>query len=151
MKRFNSKKLLLVLVLILLGIQLFRPEKNISIAVPAQAISPTLVPMQVGTILKTSCYDCHSNNTSYPWYSHIQPIAWWLNSHIKDGKRHLNFDEFESYPIVKQKKKLGEIAATVKSEEMPLSSYTLIHRNASLSKAEQQIIVNWANHLKQAK
>ena len=92
-----------------------------------------VVPDSVTQILKTSCYDCHSNNTVYPWYSKIQPVAWWLNDHIEEGKREINFSEFATYRIGRQYKKMDEIIKQVKEDEMPLSSYTLIHKNAILT------------------
>ena len=99
------------------------------------------VPDSVLLILKTSCYDCHSNNTTYPWYSKIQPVSWWLNDHISEGKRELNFDEFGSYSIRRQFHKLKEANEQLEENEMPLQSYTIIHRNASINDAQKQTII----------
>ncbi|MGV8879079.1 MAG: heme-binding domain-containing protein [Sphingobacteriaceae bacterium] len=105
--------------------------------------------MNIGVLLKTTCYDCHSNNTIYPWYSRFQSVGWWLQSHIKDGKAHLNFDEFSNYQTDKKKKKLSAIVEEVEKGEMPLSTYTLIHFNANLSKAQRKEIADWATTLKE--
>lgn len=146
------KRILRVFALIFVLIQFYRPAKNISDEQSANAIQLHYnVPQNVGILLRTSCYDCHSNNTKYPWYNNVQPVAFWLNDHIKDGKRHLNFDEFNTYPIEKKKKKLKEIAETIENGEMPLSSYTLIHDNAKLSVADKQVLIDWANKTSQAK
>ena len=103
------------------------------------------MPEDVKTILKASCYDCHSNNTMYPWYAEIQPVRWWLDGHINDGKRGLNFDEFLSYRIAKQYKRLEDINELVKKDEMPLESYLWIHKYAKLNDQQKLTITNWAN------
>lgn len=138
------KKILLLLAVAFVIIQFFHPAKNIHAGPSDQHISKVIaVPEDVSTILKTSCNDCHSNNTAYPWYSRIQPVAWWLNNHIEEGKREVNFDEFASYSIRRQYHKLEEINEQVKEDEMPLSSYTIIHKNAKLSNEQKLAIANW--------
>src|SRR5215213_3952211 len=97
------KKIFIVLVIAFIVIQFFRPEKNISAAAPSNHIAAKFsVPADVNQILSTSCYDCHTNNTRYPWYSYVQPVAWWLDDHIREGKKHLNFDEYASYNLRRQ-------------------------------------------------
>lgn len=107
-----------------------------------------LVPNSVQQILKTSCYDCHSNNTRYPWYAKIQPVSLWLGDHVKDGKAELNFSEFGTYSLSRQYHKLEEINGQVKAGEMPLSSYTLIHRNAKLGPEQKFVIATWVGELR---
>ncbi len=135
-----------ILLMVFIIIQFIRPAKNRSEGISNNDITKLYtVPADVQSILKTSCYDCHSNNTVYPWYSYIQPVAWWLNGHIKDGKKDLNFSEFASYRIRRQYKKLEEINELVKKDEMPLDSYLWIHKNAKLSDQQKLTIANWAN------
>jgi hypothetical protein len=144
------KKVLLVLLVILVIIQFIHPGKNSSSqdAMLFNDISKKyIVPENVHEILKTSCYDCHSNNTVYPWYSKIQPVDWWLTNHINEGKREVNFSEFATYGIGRQYKKLEEIMEQVKEDEMPLSSYTLIHKNAILSTDKKQALAAWGTAL----
>jgi Haem-binding domain len=143
MKQF-FKRLLLLLLLAFIIMQFFRPSKNSTGAAAVNHISK-LYPVSdtVQAILKTACYDCHSNNTSYPWYNNIQPVAWWLANHINEGKKELNFDEFASYRIRRQYKKLEEINEQVKEGEMPLASYTLIHGDAKLTGEQKRVIANW--------
>lgn len=137
------------IVLFLIVIQFFDTDKNISATPSENAIEKHYqVSSHVQGLLKTSCYDCHSNNTAYPWYSNIQPVKWWLADHVNSGKRHLNFDEFNTYSKEKKLKKLDEIAETVRSGEMPLTSYTLIHHNAKLSDVEKAEIEQWVNEVK---
>ena len=145
------KKIGLGLLIILIAIQFIPTEKNINLTGSATAndISKAMpVPDEINTILKTSCYDCHSNNSAYPWYASIQPVAWWLNDHIEEGKKEINFNEFASYSLRRQFKKLGEIIEQLKEDEMPLSSYTVIHRNALLSELQKLSLSNWAQALK---
>jgi len=146
MKKGFKRALLLLLILVTI-IQFIHPEKNIIDPSTLQVndISKLfLVPDSVNHILQASCYDCHSNNTAYPWYSKIQPVAWWLNDHIVEGKKEINFSEFATYRIGRQYKKMEEIIKEVKEDEMPLSSYTLIHRNAVLTSDQKLTITNWA-------
>ena len=143
MKKFFKGFLLLLLVAFVL-IQFFRPAKNRSTIPGTNHISKLYaVPQDVGNILKTSCYDCHSNNTVYPWYAHVQPVAWWLNGHIKDGKKDLNFDEFASYSLRKQFKKMEEIDDLVEKDKMPLNSYLWIHKDAKLNQQQKLAISGW--------
>jgi hypothetical protein len=127
-------------------IQFIRPEKNKAAGTSKNDISTLhAVPANVQSILKTSCNDCHSNNTEYPWYANIQPVAWWLNDHIVDGKKHLNFSEFATYSLRKQYHKLEETDEMVEKAEMPLESYLWIHKDADLSKEQTATLLNWVN------
>ncbi|OJZ05656.1 heme-binding domain-containing protein [Sphingobacterium sp. 40-24] len=139
-----KKKIILGLAVILIGIQFFQPLRNQSDEVPATHIERVYaVPQNVKAILVQSCYDCHSNNTRYPWYSRIQPGAWYMAGHIKKGKEELNFSEFGEYSARRQRNKFRAMAGQVKDGEMPLSSYTLIHRNAVLSPEDKQVLMAW--------
>lgn len=136
--------ILLILLAALILIQFVRPEKNISKGFEANDIATKYtVPDNVQNILKISCYDCHSNNTKYPWYWQIQPVTWFMNGHIKDAKRTLNFSTFASYNIRKQYKSFDNINKEVKNGGMPLGSYTLIHRDAILNDTQKLAIANW--------
>ena len=129
-----------------LVIQFFQPERNIHEGPAAASITKQMVvPANVLSMLKSSCFDCHSNNTAYPWYFKIQPAAWFMAGHIEDGKAALNFDEFGNYSRRRQINKLKSIAHEVEDGEMPLWSYTLIHSHARLSSDRRKIIIDWAN------
>ncbi|MBL0181476.1 MAG: heme-binding domain-containing protein [Chitinophagaceae bacterium] len=145
MKKF-FKRLFVLLLAAFVVIQLFRPAKNKAEGMSKNDISTLYpVPEDVQNILKTSCYDCHSNNTVYPWYAEVQPVAWWLDSHIQDGKKDLNFSEFASYRIRRQYKKLEEVNELVKKDEMPLDSYLWIHKDAKLSEPQKLTLATWVN------
>jgi len=138
------RTVLIVLLIALIIIQFIRPKKNISEGIAVNDISSKYaIPNDVNDILKVSCYDCHSNNTVYPWYWNIQPVMWFMNGHVEEGKRHLNFSIFTTYAIARQYKIFDNINKEVKSGDMPLSSYTLIHRDAIISDTQKAAILNW--------
>ena len=140
------KKILLGLVLVLVVIQFFRPERNESNDQTYAITTKYTVPQEVDAILKVSCNDCHSNKTEYPWYANVQPVAWWLDEHVVDGKRHLNFSEFTNRPIAIQNHKLEEVIEMVEEKEMPMEEYTYLglHSEANLTDAQRQVLIDWA-------
>jgi len=103
------------------------------------------IPKDVSMILKNSCYDCHSNETHYPWYSYIAPISFLVSRDTRDGREEFNFSDWESYKKTDKAGILDGISDEVADGEMPMKIYTIIHRNASLSDDEKEIIVNWAD------
>ncbi len=125
-------------------IQFIRPTPNNSVG-PYQDDISLKYPMnaEVKTTLQKACYDCHSNQTTYPWYSMIQPVGWWLQHHVDEGKEHLNFHTFLSYSAKKQDHKLEEIEEAVTDGWMPLDSYTWLHKNAVLQEQEKAAIIAW--------
>lgn len=124
--------------------QFICPAKNKTQGVNNNDISKIYaVPAGVETILKISCYDCHTNNIVYPWYAQVQPAGWWLDEHIKDGKKNLNFSEFKTYTIRRRYRKLEEINELVKYGEMPLDEYLWIHKNAKLNEQQKLVLANW--------
>ncbi len=145
------KYIKIVLFILLVGfvvIQFIPTVRNESDEILPSDISLTYdVHEKVLSILKSSCYDCHSNTTDYPWYNKIQPLSWMLESHIKRGKKELNFSEFGAYSVRKQKSKLKSIANQIEDEEMPLPAYSIIHKDAILTHSEQTIIFEWINLL----
>lgn len=144
------KKAAIGLVVAVVVIQFFKPEKNLSNGVAENNIAAVYTtPEEVKEILRVSCNDCHSNNTIYPWYNHLQPVAWWLNHHVKKGKQKLNFDEFATYSLRRQYHKLEETEEMVSKGEMPLKSYTLAHGDATLSEKQKQVLIGWSKNIRQ--
>jgi hypothetical protein len=139
------KTVLIVLLIVFIIIQFIRPKKNAGEEIASNQITATQqIPGDVQQILKVSCYDCHSNTTQYPWYEKIQPVTWFLNDHIIEGKKEINFSTFATYPAYRRYKKFKEIQEQIKEDEMPLFSYTIIHRDAILSAEQKTILINWA-------
>lgn len=143
------KKILLFLLVVLVVIQFIHPRKNKAEGAQPNFIGNTFpVPESVKAILAKACNDCHSNNTIYPWYSRIQPVDWWMNNHVQEGKRELNLDEYINKPLRYQYHKMEEIAEQVKEGEMPLNSYTWIHKDAILTETEKKELINWADGIR---
>ncbi len=143
------KKILVVVLVVFIAIQFIKPARNISGQVLPTDVTKTInIPDKVLDVFKNSCYDCHSNNTRYPWYVNLQPMSWIMARHISNGKKDLNFSEFGSYSVRKQESKLKAIASQVKDSEMPISSYTIMHTDAKLSKEQKELIIDWATSTK---
>ena len=139
------KTILVILIIAFIIIQFFKPEKNLGEEIASHQISAVQnVPADVQQILKVSCYDCHSNTTYYPWYSKIQPVAWFLDDHIVEGKKELNFSEFANFPTYRRYKKFKEIQKQIKEGEMPIYSYTILHRDAVMDTVQKTAVIDWA-------
>ncbi len=129
---------------VIVAIQFVQPIKNENNKESAADIGNAFkMPSQVNYLLHHSCYDCHSNNTEYPWYANVQPIGWIMARHIKNGKAKLNFSSFTELSERKKVSKLKEIAGQLKDDEMPLSSYKLMHTEARLSSADKKLLIDW--------
>jgi hypothetical protein len=145
MTRGLLKKMALVAVLCLFIIQFFQPARNTSPGKSSNDLSVTTeIPDSVKIILKSACYDCHSNNTNYPWYAGVQPIGWLLSNHIREGKAELNFNEFSGYSARRQSSKLVGIANSIRNDIMPLPSYRWMHKEARLSQNQKDRVIHWA-------
>ncbi len=142
------KKVGIGILVILLLLQAYRPAKNDSNKMDNDISKSYNVPDDVKQILAKACNDCHSNNTTYPWYNNIQPVGIWLTNHVNDGKKHMNFNEFNSYQIARQYKKLDECIEQIKEGEMPLESYTWIHKEAKLNEIEKQKLFDWCSNVR---
>lgn len=143
------KIILLVLLVAFVGIQFMPTERNQSDVVPqTDFMEVNHVPKDIQKQLQVSCYDCHSNNTKYPWYNTIQPIAWFLEHHINEGKGELNFNEWGSYSNRRKNSKLKSIISQIEDNKMPLKSYTFIHSNSIFTNTEKQEIIKYFNQLK---
>ncbi|WP_412559964.1 heme-binding domain-containing protein [Winogradskyella sp. MIT101101] len=144
------KIIAIVLLVAFVGIQFIPTTRNQSEVVPkTDFILVNDVPNDIKNKLQVSCYDCHSNNTIYPWYNKVQPVAWFLEDHIKEGKAELNFNEWDDYSNRRKNSKLKSIINQIESGEMPLDSYTLIHGNAKLSESEKKLLIEYMSDLKE--
>jgi len=140
------KKILLISGSLFIALQFIRPVHNKSSQVLTTDISKVItIPDTVLSLLKNACFDCHSNNTDYPFYSNIQPMGWLMAYYIKHAKEELNFSEFGSYSQRRQLSKLDGIANSIKDDIMPLNSYKIMHKSAQLSSDEKSLIINWAH------
>jgi len=143
------KIIAMILLVAFVGIQFVPTARNQSNTVPStDFMLVNNVPETIQKKLEVSCYDCHSNNTQYPWYNKIQPVAWFLEDHIKEGKAELNFNEWDSLSSRRKASKLRSIIKQIESGEMPLDSYTLIHKDAKVSEAEAEELISFITQLK---
>ncbi|WP_299536243.1 heme-binding domain-containing protein [Ulvibacterium sp.] len=139
------KKISLVLLVIFVAMQFYRPEKNLAQGHHTGIfLSETNPGSELEIVLQESCYDCHSNHTEYPWYNNVAPVSFWLAYHVEDGKKHLNFSEWDSYSVKKKDHKLDEVIEMIENAEMPLKEYTWTHENARLTKEQCEALIAWA-------
>ena len=143
------KIIALILLVAFVGIQFIPTKRNQSEIIPeTDFLLVNNTPKNIGKLLQVSCYDCHSNNTEYPWYNKIQPAAWFLEDHINEGKAELNFSEWDSLSSRRKSSKLKSIISQIKDDEMPLFSYTLVHGDAILSNSEKELVINYVMRIR---
>lgn len=125
-------------------IQFFRPDFSNPPVIQAETLeASTQIPENIAAILNRSCKDCHSNETAYPWYSKIQPSAWFLAHHIEEGRGQMNLSVWNTYETRRKRRKLDEICEQIESREMPLPSYLWIHWSAKLTDDEIKTLCDW--------
>ena len=145
----RARQILFPLLAAFIAIQFVRPARNQSGQVLQSDISNSYsIPHDVGAILKNACFDCHSNNTNYPWYFNIQPVGWLLAKDIENGKDKLNFSEIGSLSSRKQISKLQEVENRIKDGTMPLRAYQIMHPSARLAEGERRLLVDWIEKTK---
>ena len=138
------KKILVILLVAFILIQFFPIDKNNPAPTPQMDfLNIKKTPESTATLIRNGCYDCHSNETKYPWYTNVQPIAWFLKSHIDEGRKHLNFSTFATLEPKKQAHKLDEAVEMLEKGEMPLQSYVLGHPEAKFSEAQTQEMIKY--------
>ncbi|GAA4919888.1 heme-binding domain-containing protein [Mucilaginibacter defluvii] len=150
MRRFIKVTLLGIGILLIIAQLIPRHWNTTSAPQPNDISRVYSVPPNVTALLKNSCYDCHSNNTRYPWYANIQPVRYMLDRHISEGKDELNFNEFGTYSSRKKRSKLRSIGNSLEEKSMPLKSYLLIHHSAELSAQESTVIQDWLKNVNEA-
>jgi hypothetical protein len=134
----------IVLVVILVGIQFVRPARTNPPVDPGQTIeSHVQMTPEVASILDRSCRDCHSNKTTWPWYTNTAPVSWWVIDHVNHGRSHFNYSEWGKLKRDDQDKSLREICDEVQEGLMPLPSYLPMHPNARLSEQDKTTICDW--------
>lgn len=132
------KKILIVVALLFIGIQFIPVERT-----NPQVTQNIDAPANISSILRTSCYDCHSNETTWPWYSYVAPVSFFVTSDVNNGRKRINFSEWDKYDEKKKEKKLEHVIEMVEEGEMPLPSYTLIHGDAKLDQNKIQLLKDW--------
>ena len=140
----KAKHVILIVIGIIVLMQVIRIDTVNPEAVPEKDfLNVTQAPPEVAQMLTTSCYDCHSHHTLYPWYAQIAPVSWFLKKHINEGRKHLNFSTWADYTPEKQASKKEHIVEELEEKGMPLKSYTLIHSDANLTDDSRQALIEW--------
>ncbi len=139
------KRIVLGFLIVLAGIQFFRPDRTNPPVDPARSVdAAATVPAAVGAVLKRSCYDCHSSETGWPWYSAVAPMAWGVADHVNEGRSQLNLSEWGAYPPKKRVGILEKMCDEVRKGKMPLQSYLLLHPGARLTEADWKAVCDWS-------
>lgn len=117
--------------------------------VPVERSNPPIrsdvdAPAEVEAILRRACYDCHSHETRWPWYSYVAPVSWFVVDHVKHGRGDLNFSDWPAFDFEAQDLALSDVREQITKGEMPLPSYLILHRDARLSEDDRAVLLEWA-------
>jgi hypothetical protein len=141
--RLLLKILLFTLIVAIVALQFFQPEKNLSSDSKNLILNHEQIPENVQQILKNACFDCHSDNTNYLWYHKISPVSWLVNKHVVDGKDELNFSEWGKSDDYDKIGDLEDIKQELEQKTMPIKQYTVMHKEARLSDDERDAVFAW--------
>lgn len=145
----TSTKIILGIVAILVALQLFSPDRTTpTVDSSKDFIATQNPPSKLATIIESACYDCHSYQTEYPWYSNVEPLSWWIQYHVDHGREELNFSTWTDYTADRADHKLEEAIEYVENKEMPLPSYTWLHPEADLSDQQREELADWFSELR---
>ena len=144
----KMKRILLLLLGIVVLIQ-FIPSNlpDVTFENPNDLLANNDVPENIESLLRTSCYDCHSNETVYPWYSYVAPVSYLISKDTREGREHLNFSEWEKMDAIEKAEALDDMAEEVEEGEMPMKIYPIMHSNARLSDADRNALAEWAEEM----
>ncbi|MDX1942008.1 MAG: heme-binding domain-containing protein [Saprospiraceae bacterium] len=143
------KIILIGLMIVFIGMQFIRPShQNPPVDLQQDFLTMTQAPTEIAAMLKNACYDCHSHETKYPWYSNVAPISWILQNHIIEGREHLNFSKWGTPEAFgeEQGEAFEEIIEVIENDEMPLWDYKMMHSEARLSETQKNQLIDWFNH-----
>ena len=142
--KLSLKRIGIAFIVLFIVIQVFRINKTITpVNEQTDFMAVTQTNPEVATILKNACYDCHSNQPTYPWYTSVAPVSWWIKNHINEGSKHLNFSIWQTYTVKRKDHKLEECVEMIEEGEMPMNSYTWMHPEAKLTDAQKQLLIDW--------
>ena len=136
---------LVVLVVLLVGIQVVRPDRTNPPEDPKMTLEAVLSPpAAVDAVLARACADCHSSRTKWPWYTQVAPVSWWVAQHVHEGRQEVSFSEWGKYSLRRQAHKLEEMCEQMQKGEMPLGSYVKGHPEAEVSSDDVKLVCDWA-------
>jgi hypothetical protein len=139
MMKTKLKASLLGIMVVAALLQTVQPDRS-----NPEVTAPLEAPPEVMAVLKRACYDCHSNETRWPWYSYLSPVSILVANHVHEGREHLNFSDWTTMDAAKQMHTSSEILEVLDKGEMPLTSYLLLHGDAELSSSDKALLRSWA-------
>jgi len=143
-----KKKIFFILIVIMILIQFYPMEKPaVTTDNPNDLIATNSVPENISVMLKNACYDCHSNESTFPWYASVAPVKWMLYDHISEAREDLNFSNWNTLETDDKADILDDISSIVLEGEMPIKGYTILHSEANLSEADREAIATWADDM----
>jgi len=150
----NKKKILRYILLALLVFLILAQLKRVDNENPPLPAGQDFFAMQqtdpdMTQLIRGACYDCHSHETSHPWYTEVAPISWWIKGHIDEGREHLNFSTWGNYDAEQKHHKMEACATRTEATEMPLLAYIILHAEARISKEERAEMVQYFSSLAQ--
>lgn len=141
-------RILLGFVVLLIASQFIRFDRSRPVTSPDSSfVKLAMPPTEIANLLKVACYDCHSYETTYPWYAQVAPISWWIDNHVNEGREHLNFSTWGSYSLKKQAHKAEEAAEEIEEGHMPERTYPWMHAEARLTAAQRTELSNYFKNL----
>ena len=144
LQKFTKRNLLIAFLVVFALIQFVVIDKSpIEINPEADFLMIEQAPVEVAELIQTSCYDCHSNLTTYPWYSNIAPVSWWLKGHIDNGRGKLNFSEWDNYTPEQGDTLKVKSADMIEKKWMPILTYKIIHKESRLSDEQRALLIDW--------
>ena len=143
------KKVLWILIAVLIIIQFITVDTtNPPVQKNKDFLEMTKAPSEIGHILKNACYDCHSDETKYPWYFNVAPVSWILKNHVNEARRHVNFSTWGNYTTERQAKKLDHCSEMINEGEMPLEAYIMMHSEAKLNEVQKKELTDYFDSTK---
>jgi hypothetical protein len=143
-QKFNKRNILIAFLAVFVLIQFVVIDKSpIEIHPESDFLMIEDAPKEVAKLMQASCYDCHSNLTTYPWYSNIAPVSWWLKGHVDNGRDKLNFSEWDSYSLEERDTLKVLSADLIEKKWMPILTYKIIHKESRLSEEQRTLLIDW--------
>ena len=142
-----TRRVLILFLVSFIAMQFVRPDRTNPPAAAAASLTAK-TPPDITALLDRACRDCHSNDTRWPWYSNVSPVSWFVANHVNHARSHLNYSEWNTYDSKEQDKFLRGMCDLTKREDMPLPSYLLIHRDATLSAADVTTLCAWSDKMR---
>ena len=144
LQKFTKRNLCIAFLVVFALIQFVVIDKSpIEINPEADFLMIEQAPKEVAELMQASCYDCHSNLTTYPWYSNIAPVSWWLKGHIDNGRGKLNFSEWDNYTPEQGDTLKVKSADMIEKKWMPILTYKIIHKESRLSDEQRALLIDW--------